>query len=209
MKKHRMLFILFFLLLALLAFSIKSCDRGYDYDEFDPEKEGIVDVIVKSNPSFLSGRQETETRYYTLASNKRIRLTDAFEPDAATTYTVPRGCFESYSDRSKSAFFLNRLDHMALIDAARNQVPVSEMQARIFHRIAELEHALLTIRFIETGGQTFVYIELNVNWWDPCDLYWYDPEADSLVLLNEWDNEEVIGLRLRNISLLKNPTRKW
>ena len=96
---------------------------------------------------------------------------------------------------------MNRLDHMALEDEARNQVSVSETHARIFRRIAELEHDMFDIRFIETGGQTFVYLELNVNLWTPCCLYWYDRDADVLVLLHEWDAEEVIGLRLRNITL--------
>ncbi len=203
MKRRRLLIILgVIVLLVLIALLIKSCTSSENFDDFDPEKEGIVDVLVNSYPSFLSGREETETRYYTLASDRRIRLADAFKPDAAKTYTVPRGCFESYIDRDKNKV-LNRLDHMALLDANQYQVPVSEEQAKVFHKIAELEHDLLEIRFIETGGQIFVYIELNVNLWTPCDLYWYDLDTDSLVLLHEWDMQEVIGLRLRNISLAK------
>ncbi len=201
-KRHRSLMILAIILPALLIVIIKSCTGGKHYDDFDPEKEGIIDVIVNAGLSVLSGRQENETRYYTLASDRRMRLTDAFEPDVSATYTVPHGCFESYTDRSKNKV-LNRLNYMALMDADQKQLTVSEKQARVFRRIAELEHDLFMIRFIETGGQIFVYIELNVNLWDPCDLYWYDPDADSLVLLHEWDNEEVIGLRLRNIALAK------
>jgi hypothetical protein len=82
-------------------------------------------------------------------------------------------------------------------------VPLNETHALIFHRIAELEHDLFGIRFIETGGQIFVFLKLNVNLWTPCCLYWYDCEADALVLLHEWDAEEVVGLRLRNITLAK------
>lgn len=188
------------ILATLLGLYMIFGTRGHRYDEFDPEKEGIVDVIVHVDSSVMSNRKESEIRYYSLASNGRICLTAAFEPDTATTYTVPYGCFKSYADGNK---ILNRLDHMALEDKNRNQVPVSETQAKIFQRIAELEHSMLNIRFIETGGQTFVYLELNVNLWTPCCLYWYDCEADALVLLHEWDAEEVVGLRLRNITLAK------
>ena len=188
------------ILATLLGLYMIFGTRGHRYDEFDPEKEGIVDVIVHVDSSVMSNRKESEIRYYSLASSGRIRLTTAFVPDTATTYTVPYGCFESYVDRNK---VLNRLDHMALEDEDRNQVPLNETHALIFHRIAELEHSMLNIRFIETGGQTFVYLELNVNLWTPCCLYWYDCEADALVLLHEWDAEEVVGLRLRNITLAK------
>ena len=199
MKRIVLLLLIFAI---LLGFYIIFSTRGYHYAEFDPEKEGIVDVIVNASTSFMSNRKESEIRYYSLASNGRFRLTDAFEPDTATTYTVPNDCFESYVDRNKNKV-LNRLDHMALETEDQNPVPVSEIQIKIFHRIAELEHGMFDIRFIETGSQIFVFLELNVNLWTPCCLYWYDCEADALVLLHEWDAEEVIGLRLRNITLAK------
>ncbi len=192
--------IVLLLCVVLLTLAVTGCTTGHRYDAFDPEKEGIVDVIVIARTSIMSNRKESETRYYSLASGERICLSEAFEPDAATVYTVPNACFESYIDRDRNKV-LNRLDHIALEDEARNQVPVSEMHARIFHRIAELEHGMFGIRLIETGGQTFVYLELNVNLWTPCCLYWYNRDADALVLLHEWDDEEVIGLRLRNIAL--------
>lgn len=193
--------VLFLAALALLmGLYMVFYTRGYHYDEFDPEKEGIVDVIVNASASVMRNRKESEIRYYSLASGERIRLTAAFEPDTAATYTVPYGCFRSYIDRNK---VLNRLDHMALEDENSNQIPVNDTQAKIFHRIAELEHSMFDIRLIETGGQTFVYLELNVNLWTPCCLYWYDCEADALVLLQKWDAEEVVGLRLRNIALAK------
>lgn len=189
--------------IVLMMLFMTGCAREYRYDSFDifdVEKEGIVDVIVIARTSNMSNRKVSETRYYSLASGGRICLSEAFEPDAAAVYTVPNDCFVSYIDSGRNRI-LNRLDHMALVDEARNQVPVSEMHARIFQRIAELERAVLDIRLIETGGQTFVYLELNVNLWTPCCLYWYDRDADALVLLHKWDAEEVIGLRLRNIAL--------
>ncbi len=191
--------------LVLLMLLLIGC-RGKS--DFDVETEGILDVIVISRPSHLSAREETETRYYSLANHRRIRSTEAFESDQMTILTVPNTCFESYIDRTNRVFgrttaVRNRLDHMALEDEDRNPVAVSAEQAKIFQHIAELEHDLFHIRFIETGGETFVYLELNVNLWTPCCLYWYDRETDALILLHEWDDEEVVGLRLRNITLAR------
>ena len=188
------------LCIVLIALSMTGCTRGYHYDQFDVAKEGIVDVIVIARKSIMSNREESETRYYSLASGDRICLSEAFETDPAIFYTIPNGCFESYIDRDRNKV-LNRLDHMALKDEAGNQVPVSETHASIFQRIAELEHDMFHIRLIETENQTFVYLELNVNLWTPCCLYWYDRDADVMVLLHKWDAEEVTGLRLRNITL--------
>ncbi len=185
---------------VLIALTTISCTGRYRYDDFDPEKEGIVDVIVNARTSIMSNRKESETRYYSLATGERIRLTEAFEPDTVSTYTVPLGCFESYVDRDKNKV-LNRLDHIALEDSNRYQVSVSETETKVFYKIAELEHDLMDIRFIEISEQIFVYLELNVNLWTPCCLYWYDRDVDALVLLHEWDAEEVVGLRLRNITL--------
>ena len=184
---------------VLLMLIMTGCTRGHRYDDFDPEKEGIVDVIVIAHTSIMSNRKESETRYYSLASGGRIRLSEAFEPDTVTIYTVPPRCFESYIDRDRNKV-LNRLDHIALLDTDGNQISVSETQAKVFYKIAELEHDLMDIRFIEADGQIFVYLELNVNLWTPCCLYWYDRDADMLILLHKWDAEEVVGLRLRNVT---------
>ena len=159
-------------------------------------------MIVTAHSSIMSGREGTETRYYSLANHQRIRLTETFLPDPMRILKVPYGCFKSYVDREKNKV-LNRLDHMALEDMDKKPVPVNDEQSRIFQHLAGLEHSLMDIRFIETGGETFIYLELNGNLWMPCCLYWYDHENDALVLLHEWDGEEVIGLHLRNIVLAR------
>lgn len=173
---------------------------GHGYDEFDPESEGVVDVIVNARESWMSDRSEDEIRYYALASNKRIRLTEAFESDPMTVYTVPLNCFIEYKSPSKKNRILHQIRQMELLEADGNQVSVSEEKARVFRRIEELEHGFLRIRIIDAAGQTFVCIELNVNLWTPCDFYWYDPDADALVLLHTWDDEEVIGLHVRDMA---------
>ena len=81
------------LCIVLMALSMTGCTREYHYDQFDVEKEGIVDVIVIARESIMSNREESETRYYSLASGDRICLSEAFEPDPATFYTISNGWF--------------------------------------------------------------------------------------------------------------------
>lgn len=194
--------------LALLVLLLMGCSTELRYDDYDIATEGIIDVIVISHSSIMSGREETETRYYSLATRQRISLTEEFESDEMTIFMVPCGCFECYTDRPAIGprKVLNRLVHISLEDEEGNPVEVSAEQSKIFQRIATLEHHLINIRFIETGGETFVYLELDVNLWLPCRLYWYDRETDTLMLLHEWDAEEVVGLHLRNITLMRRGT---
>ena len=97
------------LCIVLMALSMTGCTRGYHYDQFDVEKEGIVDVIVIAGISIMSNREESETRYYSLASGDRICLSEPFEPDPATFYTIPNGCFVIFLDKNKKNYNIDNL----------------------------------------------------------------------------------------------------
>ena len=45
----------------------------------------------------------------------------------------------------------------------------------------------------------FVYVELNVNLWTPCTLYYYAPRESRLYEVDRWDNMEVIGIHIRDM----------
>ena len=60
----------------------------------------------------------------------------------------------------------------------------------IFKKIALLEHDLLTVRIFDISGEYFVYVELNVNLWTPCSLYYYNQDSRELIQLFEFSNKE-------------------
>ncbi len=142
----------------------------------------------------MNGAKRT-TYQYTLASRKRIQPAEQFVPDDAVFYDVPSSCFESYIDGD----VLNRLIKMELLDANGEHVEITETIEDIFRCIEQLEHDLWKVRIIEVNGLYFAYVELNVNWWTPCTLYFYNSAQQQLVDLYTWDFEEVTALRIRSI----------
>ena len=45
-------------------------------------------------------------------------------------------------------------------------------------------------------GRYLAFAKLNVNWSDPCVLYEYAPQAQSLTELARWDKADLVGLAL-------------
>ena len=188
----RILIFLFLFILAVCA-AVLCFPSGPRYDKFDPENEGILDVQLSSAYGESKG-----PFFYTLASGKRIMESEPFAPDEMQVYDVPGSCFESYIDDKVR----NRLKKAALLDSSGNSVPVTQDMEKLFSCLAQLEHAFLEIQIIETGGEYFAYVQLNVNLWTPCALYHYDRESAALTELYTWDNRKISGLRLRAPGLL-------
>ena len=187
MKKRFFLSVL--LLIGVLAVA-SSCTCTQPFDEFEPE-EGLVDVQTQTQ-----GDPEMTTHQYMLASQKRIKPIAQFIPDEAAFYDVPNDCFESYIMDNK---VLNRLLKMELSDLNGKSVEITENIEGIFKCIEQLEHDLWRIRIIKSGELYFVYVELNVNLWSPCALYFYNSAEKRLVELYTWDGQEVIALHVRSI----------
>lgn len=181
------------LLCAFVLLTGCACQRAYD--DFDPEAEGLVDVQTQ-----YTDDGETVQRQYTLASGGRIRPAEVFAADAAAFYDVPHGCFGSYIDGNR---VLNRLAYVDLLDAEGEHVEITADIEGIFQCLEQLEHDLFRIRIIETGGEYFAYVELNVNWWSPCTLYFYNREQQRLVELYRWNGEEVTALHIRSAEGLR------
>ncbi|MBQ2954047.1 MAG: hypothetical protein IJE07_10965 [Clostridia bacterium] len=162
---------------------------------FDPETQGAVDVIV---------RQGDALQYYAVSGSGRVQETAAFEGDAITVYEVDSDCFDTYRaiDEDGGSEFVNRLADVSIWDANGDPVPRTQTLMRVLQAASWLEHDLFTVRILRAGEAYFLYVELNVNWWTPCALFWYDPARNGLVELYEFDSRETIGLRVRDLSLL-------
>ena len=159
---------------------------------FDAAAEGLLEVrteIVDRD------RHIGEQRSYILADGFRIMAGTDLEPDPATVYLVPYGCFESYIDHRQNKV-LNRLIRVAVTDEKEVPCPAPDIMQDIFPAISELEHDLFTVQIFEDAGEYFVYVEKNVNLWSPCALYYYDREAKRLTELYTWDDEKVVGIRM-------------
>ena len=98
---------------------------------------------------------------------------------------------------------LDLLTSRRLEDDAGNPVPLTEGLRRIYDRASEIDHVVMDMRVFDTEAGYFVCIELNVNLWWPCGLYYFDESTNRLIELYTFDAKEITGLRVRNIGLLK------
>ena len=71
-----------------------------------------------------------------------------------------------------------------------------ELQRLMTCAARELEHDIWEFLIIRDGDDLFAYVKLNVNWSDPCDLYRYDPQNDTLIHLCRWQNKDFSGIRV-------------
>lgn len=162
---------------------------------FDPETEGVLDVVV------LNGEA---TEYYAINGHGRKQAIPAFEGDEIRVYRPDyQGieCYLSEDDRGRRAF-INRLTDVRLWDENGAAVENTRLMNEILLAAAELEHDLFDVKLVRCGDEWFVYAALNVNWVSPCDLYWYDQARGGLVEVYSFDGREVVGLRVRDLSKL-------
>lgn len=180
------------LLLLAAALLLTACTHVIP---FDPETQGAVDVIVRDGDN---------VQYFAVSVDGRVQETAAFEGDEITVYEVDSNCFDTYYyvDEDGRGGFVNRLADVCILDEDGEPVPRTRTLMRILQAASWLEHDLFTVRILQAGEAYFLYVELNVNWWLPCTLYWYDPARNGLVELCEFDSKETVGLRVRDLSQL-------
>ena len=95
-------------------------------------------------------------------------------------------------DRRHSPDMLNMIS-----DEGGNPVEADEVTEKILRCAArELLHDFWKFQIICDGKDRFVFVELKVNWSDPCSLYRYDAVNDTLIPLCRWQNVDFKGIRV-------------
>lgn len=173
--------------LVMLLLFVWNWSSKPEYDQFEIGTEGIIQVQTRMG----SGADRLQS--FAVADRHRLMPCDPFPVDEATIYQVPYGCFKSYIDNNK---VLNRLVRVEIRDEAGQPCGQFPIMDDIFQQIATLEHDLFVVRIYDVSGEYFVYVELNVNWWDPCDLYYYDQERHELIQLYELAEKETVGIHI-------------
>lgn len=171
---------------------IQLADAGLHSAPFDPETEGVVDVMVQP---FDGGRETC----FTVNAEGRKQETALFTSGAAVLQ-ADDCCFDTWhSGRA----FLNRLTDVLLYDESGQEIPADPEVIAVMKAAADLEHGLFGVRIFRTEGAYFVSVLLNVNWVIPCDLYYYDPVREGLVEVCSFTEREVTGLRVRSLAPLQ------
>ena len=149
-----------------------------DYDSFDPDKQGILDVKTKPAYDDTDGANQRE-KCYTIASFRRIQACDDFTPDAVTVY-------DYYADQDSEQ---SKMDPAVIADICGAMAALDD-------------HATMNYKIFLDGETYFLYRELNVNLWIPCELYYYDTVQKKLYLLYTFDDEKVTAIRIRDLDRL-------
>ncbi len=154
---------------------------------------GFFPKIPVAKVALLDHETQAESCCLVYDDGKYLTI-DEFECDPIQIYTADDSCFESYIDDDTVR---NRLNHIQLTDESGAPVEADEKIRSLMNCAArELEHDLWLFQIIRDGKDDFVFVKLNVNWSDPCDLYRYDPGKDTLVHLCRWQNADFKGIRV-------------
>ena len=190
-RKLRLAIIILFVI-GLVMLLLWDWYKGQSqYAQFDLASEGLIQAsVTKEEPD-----KTTDLQYLAVADGSRLMPCDPFEADAMTVYDIPMGCFESYID-SEANKVLNRLVYIEIQDEEGNRCNSSPVIDDIFHQIALLEHDLFTLKIYDVSGEYFVYVELNVNWWLPCSLYYYNQIRGELIPLYTLSDQETTGVHV-------------
>ena len=202
MRKKKFFQYLFCILvsIALLAWAFEI--RLTDFFSFDSETKGIMKVTTESDGGVWN---EPGTFHYTLARHKRIQISDPFEADKIDVYNASSSLVCS----NENGKIVNRIKAIRILDENDREVEITQEFDDIVHLAAQINHDIMAFDILKTEAHTFVYIELNVNLWTPCILYYYNPETRTLSELHEWDDERVTAIRVLNPNLLKDLRPKY
>ena len=155
---------------------------------FDVDTQAVVDVITKD---YSDGKIE----YDAIGTGKRKMDIHPFESDPLQT------CCADLDDHF-SAYGTVQSAH--LYDESGKLVDNTEPIERILEHVADIEHLIIRMKILRQRDLYFVVVELNVNWWSPCILYYYDAKNDQLVELYTYDDKEIVGIKVRNLSMISD-----
>ena len=142
--------------------------------------------------------EQAQPEYYTVCEAGKVNKTEPFESDPVRIYEADIGCFQANDgeNRQKQA---NVCAYMALKDENGEAVEVTPTFEQIFRKAAENEHRILVMNILQMENEIYVSVELNVNWWAPCILNYYDEEKNELVKITTQDDVKYVGLRARPV----------
>lgn len=139
--------------------------------------------------------QPEEPDYWQIRPSKKPKQTDAFAPDQATIYHVDCTQIDANVVNGKVQ---NQIEAICITDDTGTQIEDSTLSTIVETTAAAIDHSIFQFTIIEDSGYYFAFIKLNVNWSDPCKLYLYDIDNNTLRQLAHWDNVDFLGIQVDN-----------
>lgn len=166
---------------------VVTVDKGDVLDKYDID-------ILKSD---VINNKSIEKNYYRIYSSDDpidnfldtdvdLKSIEPFEIDNAEIYSY--SYFTSYNDDEP-------VPPSKLSDENGKTVEITPVLDDILDAIENVKHDKINMKIFNDNNDYYVYLELNTNWWYPCELYHYDKNSKSLDLIYQFDEEEIVGIK--------------
>lgn len=166
---------------------VVTVDKGDVLDKYDID-------ILKSD---VINNKSIEKNYYRIYSSDDpidnfldndvdLKSIEPFKIDNAEIYSY--SYFTSYNDDEP-------VPPSKLSDENGKTVEITPVLDDILDAIEKVKHDKINMKIFNDNNDYYVYLELNTNWWYPCELYHYDKDSKSLDLIYQFDGEEIVGIK--------------
>ena len=166
---------------------VVTVDKGDVLDKYDID-------ILKSD---VINNKSIEKNYYRIYSSDDpidnfldtdvdLKSIEPFEIDNAEIYSY--SYFTSYNDDEP-------VPPSKLSDENGKTVEITPVLDDILDAIENVKHDKINMKIFNDNNDYYVYLELNTNWWYPCEQYHYDKDSKSLDLIYQFDGEEIVGIK--------------
>lgn len=174
MKKRIILIIIFVLLFALFLI----CRFNFNNSIF---------VIT-------SDRTTNELHYYEVNNFKYKRRINEFDSDEIEIFKADYECYREIPlEQNSTREYYN--DDCTFKDSKEMNIEPDEDIKNIIKLVNKKNRWISGITIIKHKDEYYAGVLLNVNLWDPYELYKYDKKTNKLKLIYTFDGEEVIGIK--------------
>lgn len=177
---------LIFVVIIAFIFSLCGCISYEDHIVGTP----MLKVKLKS----YNKEDNKKISYYIVDDKGHGEKTNKFEPDENVTIFNADACTD-FNCEIVNGKNKNKLIETKGKDEQGNSVIADETTAEIMEIAANtIDHVIYEFSVWCIEDKYFVFLKLNVNWQDPCTLYFYDTTDEKLEKLYTWQSRDLIGI---------------
>ena len=175
-KKVYWLFIIFIIMFTSGCFfnkkNIEGTDEDYTY-------ENTYYVITKNVDS-------GKISYFEVNNKGNRRKTEKFESDTFDEIIYLHNCFDIKD---------NIIMNSCKLTNDFGEVSLDGINQKIVYQISLLEHSMFDVKIYKKNNDYYVVRDINVNIYEPYELYKYDINDNKLELICKISDEEIIGFK--------------
>ena len=180
-KKVYLLLIVFIIMFTSGCFfnkkNIEGTDEDYTY-------ENTYYVITKNVDS-------GKISYFEVNNKGNRRKTEKFESDSFDEIIYLHNCFDAKN---------NAIMNSCKLTNDFGEVSLDGINQKIVYQISLLEHSMFDVKIYKKNNDYYVVRDINVNIYDPYELYKYDISDNKLELICKIPDEEIIGFKKKSIN---------